>query len=67
MFNLLLVLLIIWLLFKLGIGLFKILTFLLGIIVIFYIASFILLPILIIFIIGLGITTLSKDFYNKKL
>ncbi|APT14442.1 hypothetical protein CYJ89_00275 [Lactobacillus jensenii] len=62
MFNLLLVLLIIWLLFKLGIGLFKILTFLLGIIVIFYIASFILLPILIIFIIGLGITTLSKDF-----
>lgn len=62
MFNLLLVLLIIWLLFKLGIGLFKILTFLLGIIVIFYIASFILLPILIIFIIGLGITILSKDF-----
>lgn len=62
MFNLLLVLLIIWLLFKLGIGLFKILTFLLGIILIFYIASFILLPILIIFIIGLGITTLSKDF-----
>ncbi|TVV08243.1 hypothetical protein FOF68_03065 [Lactobacillus jensenii] len=62
MFNLLLVLLIIWLLFKLGIGLFKILTFLLGIIVIFYIASFILLPILIIFIIGLGITTLNKDF-----
>lgn len=62
MFNLLLVLLIIWLLFKLGIGLFKILTFLFGIILIFYIASFIFIPILIILIIGLGIKTLSNNF-----
>nr|NKC41156.1 hypothetical protein [Lactobacillus mulieris] len=62
MLNLLLVLLIIWLLFKLGIGLFKILTFLLGIILVFYIASFIFVPILIILIIGLGIKTLNNNF-----